>query len=96
MTKLRAALVTLVSTLLVAGVLFPAQASAASLVEVTNFGDNPGGMRMHIYVPDSHPANPAIVEVFRHVVGRGQASRRRQRPGLDRLDGDLRRTALQR
>ena len=71
MTKLRAALVTLVSTLLVAGVLFPAQASAASLVEVTNFGDNPGGMRMHIYVPDSHPANPAIVVAMHGCGGSG-------------------------
>jgi len=71
MTKLRAALVALVSTLLVAGVLFPAQASAASLVEVTNFGNNPGGMRMHIYVPDSHPANPAIVVAMHGCGGSG-------------------------
>ncbi|MBY8851048.1 esterase, partial [Saccharothrix sp. MB29] len=36
-------------------------ASAATLTEVTGFGDNPGGMRMHVYVPDSRPANPGIV-----------------------------------
>ncbi len=36
-------------------------AYAATLTEVTNFGTNPGGMRMHVYVPDARPANPAIV-----------------------------------
>src|SRR5687767_13701215 len=43
------------------GIALSSPASAASLVEVTNFGDNPGGARMHIYVPDARPANPASV-----------------------------------
>ena len=30
-------------------------AAAATLVEVTNFGSNPGNMRMHVYVPVLHP-----------------------------------------
>jgi poly(hydroxyalkanoate) depolymerase family esterase len=68
---IRTALVTLFSTLLIAGILFPAQASAASLVEVTSFGDNPGGMRMHIYVPDTRPANPAIVVAMHGCGGSG-------------------------
>src|SRR5690349_24864041 len=68
---IRTALVTLVSTLLIAGILFPAQASAASLVEVTSFGSNPGGMRMHIYVPDARPANPAIVVAMHGCGGSG-------------------------
>lgn len=68
---IRTALVTLFSTLLVAGFLFPATASAASLVEVTNFGNNPGGMRMHIYVPDNRPANPAIVVAMHGCGGSG-------------------------
>ena len=46
-------------------------AAAATLTEVTNFGDNPGGMRMHIYVPDSRPANPAIVVAMHGCGGSG-------------------------
>ncbi|MEJ3745827.1 PHB depolymerase family esterase [Actinomycetes bacterium KLBMP 9797] len=55
----------------VVGVVFAPAASAASLVEVTNFGDNPGGMRMHIYVPDARPANPAIVVAMHGCGGSG-------------------------
>jgi poly(hydroxyalkanoate) depolymerase family esterase len=73
MTGNRRTLVTLVSTLLIAiaGFVFPPMASAASLVEVTGFGDNPGGMRMHIYVPDSRPANPAVVVAMHGCGGTG-------------------------
>jgi poly(hydroxyalkanoate) depolymerase family esterase len=73
MAGIRTTLVTLVSTLLIAltAVAFPPQASAASLVEVTNFGSNPGGMRMHVYVPDSHPAAPAIVVAMHGCGGSG-------------------------
>lgn len=46
-------------------------AAAASLVEVPNFGDNPGGMQMHIYVPDSRPASPAIVVAMHGCGGSG-------------------------
>jgi poly(hydroxyalkanoate) depolymerase family esterase len=46
-------------------------AFAASLIEVTNFGSNPGGMRMHIYVPDSRPANPPIVVAMHGCGGSG-------------------------
>ncbi len=73
MTGIRTALVTLVSTLMIAltGVVFAPQASAAALVEVTGFGNNPGGMRMHIYVPDSRPAKPAIVVAMHGCGGSG-------------------------
>jgi poly(hydroxyalkanoate) depolymerase family esterase len=74
MTRTRTALVTLVSTLLlitIAGLVVPPMASAASLVEVTGFGDNPGGMRMHVYVPDARPANPAIVVAMHGCGGSG-------------------------
>ena len=49
------------TSLVVAGLVAvaPAPASAASLTEVTNFGTNPGGMRMHVYVPDTRPATGA-------------------------------------
>jgi acetylxylan esterase len=40
-------------------------ASAASLVQVRNFGPNPANITMSIYVPDKLPPNPAIVVVVR-------------------------------
>lgn len=36
-------------------------ASAAALTEVTNFGANPGGLRMHLYVPDTVAARPGVL-----------------------------------
>ena len=46
-------------------------AAAASLVQVTNFGSNPGNMLMHVYVPDSHPAHPGIVVAMHGCGGNG-------------------------
>ena len=48
-----------------------APASAASLTQVTNFGDNPGGAQMYVYVPDTRPANPAIVVALHGCGGSG-------------------------
>ncbi|XVS61509.1 extracellular catalytic domain type 1 short-chain-length polyhydroxyalkanoate depolymerase [Actinosynnema sp. CA-299493] len=61
------------TSLVVAGLVSVAStpASAASLTEVTNFGANPGGMRMHVYVPDSRPANPGIVVAMHGCGGTG-------------------------
>ena len=39
----------------------PLPAFAATLVEVTSFGSNPGNLRMFKYVPDSLPANAPMV-----------------------------------
>ena len=73
----RKTLTTLVVTLLtIAGAVLAPQASAASLVEVTSFGSNPGGMRMHVYVPDSRPANPAIVVAMHGCRARAPVSTR--------------------
>ncbi|GAA2138679.1 extracellular catalytic domain type 1 short-chain-length polyhydroxyalkanoate depolymerase [Streptomyces synnematoformans] len=73
MTRIRAALAAIGSGLLIAlaGIAVPAPAAAAELVEVTNFGDNPGNLRMHIYVPDSTPASPAIVVAMHGCGGSG-------------------------
>jgi len=73
MKQTRAALAGLAGFLLLAvgTVALSSPASAASLVEVTNFGNNPGGMRMHIYVPDNRPANPAIVVAMHGCGGSG-------------------------
>ncbi|ATO12522.1 esterase [Micromonospora sp. WMMA2032] len=46
-------------------------AYAATLTEVTSFGDNPGRMRMHVYVPDSRPARPATVVAMHGCGGSG-------------------------
>ncbi|XVV00510.1 extracellular catalytic domain type 1 short-chain-length polyhydroxyalkanoate depolymerase [Actinosynnema sp. CA-248983] len=49
----------------------PEPASAATLTEVANFGDNPGGMRMHVYAPDTRPAAPGIVVAMHGCGGTG-------------------------
>jgi len=48
-----------------------APASAAGLTQVTNFGANPGGAQMYVYVPDTHPANPAILLALHGCGGSG-------------------------
>ncbi|MFI6823322.1 PHB depolymerase family esterase [Micromonospora sp. NPDC050187] len=69
----RSLLFALAASLAVAGLVIPAlkPAHAASLVEVTSFGDNPGRMRMHLYLPDSRPARPAIVVAMHGCGGSG-------------------------
>ncbi|NJQ00182.1 extracellular catalytic domain type 1 short-chain-length polyhydroxyalkanoate depolymerase [Streptomyces zingiberis] len=73
MARLRAALAVLAGALMIltAGIVSPTTAQAASLVEVTNFGSNPGNTRMHVYVPDNRPANPAIVVAMHGCGGNG-------------------------
>ncbi|HEU5356808.1 MAG TPA: PHB depolymerase family esterase [Actinocrinis sp.] len=46
-------------------------ASAASLVQVTNFGNNPGGAQMYVYVPTSATAHPAILLALHGCGGTG-------------------------
>jgi acetylxylan esterase len=56
------------------GLLVPARpAAAASLQEVTNFGTNPTGLRMHLYVPDRLAANPALLVAVHYCTGSGPA-----------------------
>lgn len=73
MRRTRAALTALALTLsfVVTWVALSQPAAAASLVEVTSFGANPGGMRMHVYVPDARPGNPAIVVAMHGCGGSG-------------------------
>jgi poly(hydroxyalkanoate) depolymerase family esterase len=74
--KIRGSLLLAVTASLVVGGLAataPSPASAASLTEVANFGSNPGGMRMHVYVPDSRPASPGIVVAMHGCGGSGPA-----------------------
>ncbi|GAA1855051.1 hypothetical protein GCM10009751_09850 [Myceligenerans crystallogenes] len=46
-------------------------ATAASLQEVTNFGENPGNLRMHVYVPDARPASPPVLVAMHGCGGSG-------------------------
>ncbi|MDH2430921.1 PHB depolymerase family esterase, partial [Sphaerisporangium sp. TRM90804] len=55
----------------VAALVFTHPAAAATLTEVTNFGANPGNLRMHLYVPDNRPANPAILLAMHPCGGSG-------------------------
>ncbi|KAK4193234.1 Alpha/Beta hydrolase protein [Podospora australis] len=47
--------------------------SAASLTQVSNFGSNPSGARMYIYVPDRLASNPAIVTAVHYCTGTANA-----------------------
>jgi acetylxylan esterase len=53
--------------------LTPMVASAASLVEITNFGANPSGLRMFLYVPNNVAARPAILVAVHYCTGSGPA-----------------------
>jgi poly(hydroxyalkanoate) depolymerase family esterase len=62
------------ATLVAAGAvaaLEPAPARAASLVQVTNFGNNPTGLQMYIYVPTNVQANPPILVALHQCTGSG-------------------------
>lgn len=45
----------------------------ATLSQVTNFGANPSGAKMYIYVPDKLPSNPAVVVAIHYCTGTAQA-----------------------
>ncbi|MFD0275640.1 PHB depolymerase family esterase [Kitasatospora sp. NPDC127111] len=47
------------------------QATAASLTQITNFGPNPTGLLMHLYVPSSVKANPPILLALHGCQGSG-------------------------
>lgn len=47
------------------GIFAASLASAASLVQVTNFGANPSGIQMYVAAPANLPAKPAIIVAVR-------------------------------
>ncbi|MCP2167234.1 extracellular catalytic domain type 1 short-chain-length polyhydroxyalkanoate depolymerase [Goodfellowiella coeruleoviolacea] len=61
------------AVLTVVAFLAPPSASAATLTEVTNFGNNPSGLRMHLYVPNTVAARPAVVVAVHYCTGSGPA-----------------------
>ncbi|GAA3800266.1 hypothetical protein GCM10022226_19780 [Sphaerisporangium flaviroseum] len=62
-----------VAMFIIAGFVTASPASPASLTEVTNFGTNPSNLRMHLYVPDTVAARPAIVVAVHYCTGSGPA-----------------------
>ncbi len=48
-------------------------ARAASLVQVTNFGNNPSNNKMYIYVPNNVRSNPPILVALHYCTGTGPA-----------------------
>ncbi|GGZ91690.1 PHB depolymerase family esterase [Streptomyces echinoruber] len=71
--RLLAALLGGVVPLLAAALLAAPAARAASLTEVTGFGDNPSNLRMYVYRPDSAPAHPALLVALHYCTGSGPA-----------------------
>ncbi len=59
--------------LLVAATVVAAPAQAASLVQVTSFGANPGQLGMYLYVPDNVPARAPVLVVSHYCTGSAQA-----------------------
>jgi poly(hydroxyalkanoate) depolymerase family esterase len=57
--------------LLAAYLLAAPSAQAASLTEVTNFGSNPGNLRMYEYVPASAGAHPPVLVAVHYCTGTG-------------------------
>jgi len=48
-------------------------ATAAQLTQVNNFGSNPSGAKMYIYVPDKLAANPPVVVAIHYCSGTASA-----------------------
>ncbi|GDY50756.1 hypothetical protein SVIO_013790 [Streptomyces violaceusniger] len=53
--------------------LAPSPAAAASLTEVTGFGNNPSNLRMYEYVPNNVAARPAVLVAVHYCTGSGPA-----------------------
>jgi acetylxylan esterase len=61
MRRITATLGAALVAVLVACLALASPASAAALREVTDFGDNPSGIKMFVYVPDNVATHPAIL-----------------------------------
>lgn len=72
---LKVVMATAVVPLIAATALFVARpaAAAASLTQVTNFGTNPSGLNMYVYVPTTVAAKPAILVAVHYCTGSAQA-----------------------
>jgi endo-1,4-beta-xylanase len=71
---LKALLAAAVLPLVAAAVLLGARpAAAASLTQITNFGNNPSGLNMYVYVPDNVAARPALLVAIHYCTGTASA-----------------------
>ena len=61
------------SVLAVALVVVAKPTSAASLTQVTNFGNNPSNLNMYIYVPNNVAAKPALLVAIHYCTGSASA-----------------------
>ena len=61
MKSMRYFLAVLIIATLVAGAFSVHTARAASLIEITNFGNNPSNLRMYVYIPSKLAVKPAIL-----------------------------------
>lgn len=59
------------ATALITTLFAMAPASAASLVEISGFGQNPSNLRMHVYAPDNMAASPPILVANHWCTGTG-------------------------
>ncbi|MEU1727888.1 PHB depolymerase family esterase [Nonomuraea sp. NPDC005692] len=62
-----------VAALVVAGLVTAPPAASAQLTEVTGFGANPTGLRMHLYVPDGVGTRPPLLVAVHYCTGSGPA-----------------------
>ncbi len=62
-----------VALVVAVGLTIATPASAASLVQVTNFGTNPTNLGMYEYVPNNVAAHPAILVAVHYCTGSGPA-----------------------
>ncbi|MEV4535916.1 PHB depolymerase family esterase [Asanoa sp. NPDC049518] len=70
---LHALWIVLATAVVAATLLVASPAKAATLTEVTNFGANPGNLRMYVYVPDRVAARPGLLVAVHYCTGSGPA-----------------------
>lgn len=73
MTKGIARAAAIGSTLIMATLFGAMPAAAASLVEISGFGENPSNLRMHVYAPDTLASPPPILVAIHYCTGTGPA-----------------------
>jgi len=61
------------ASLVCASIVCSMPARAASLTEIGNFGQNPSGLRMHVYAPDVLASPPPILVAVHYCTGSGPA-----------------------
>jgi poly(hydroxyalkanoate) depolymerase family esterase len=71
MSKEVAPAAAIAARMVAAAILLAGPASAASLVEISGFGQNPTNLRMHVYAPDRLASPPPILVAIHYCTGSG-------------------------